>query len=278
MSVFSTELSRNLALQIDARLRAHEDELKSMWKMDRPFRYFVLDNLLPDDFTSQIKENLPNRDSLLLRANLRERKRVGVDFRGQHPSLQAALYAFQEQPVLETISRITALAELQPDPSLYASGISVMAKGDFLNPHLDNSHDGEQRLYRSLNLLFYVSPNWRKEHGGNFELWDPQVKNQTEIVAKFNRLVVMETHDYSWHSVNKVLVDDLRCCVSNYYFSPSPTRGAHYKHVTTFTGRPEQKIRQLALKADGIARNVVGKTFPSLLKSTKHRLRVDYNQ
>ena len=82
-----------------------------------------------------------------------------------------------------------------------------MAKGHFLNPHLDNSHDGEQKNYRVLNLLYYVSPDWKPEFGGNLELWDESVKKPVEIPSLFNRLVLMSTNDKSWHSVNEVRID-----------------------------------------------------------------------
>jgi len=266
-----TELVKSLADQITARLSACENELKIQWNSDFPFRYFVVDDLLPDTIASQIKPNLPADTKWIYRSNLRERKRVGIDFRNAHPLLQASLFAFQAPEVLAAIERITGMKQLQADPTLYASGISVMGKGDYLNPHLDNSHDGDGKLYRTLNLLFYVSPDWKKENGGNFEVWDPDVLHPTEIVAKYNRLVVMETHDFSWHSVNKVLVDDTRCCVSNYYFGPMPVRGRAFKHVTTFTGRPEHKMRRLALDADGIARNFAKKILPKR-DNSKHRL------
>lgn len=45
-----------------------------------------------------------------------------------------------------------------------------MAKDNFLNPHLGNSHDKDRECYRVLNLLYYVTPNWSHEQGGNLEL------------------------------------------------------------------------------------------------------------
>lgn len=164
---------------------------------------------------------------------------------------------------------------MQPDPTLYASGISIMEKDDFLNPHLDNSHDGDQELYRVINLLYYVSPDWKVEYGGNLELWDVDVKKPTEIHSKFNRLVIMETTDTSYHSVNKVKVDRRRVCVSNYYFSKNVANNHTYKHVTTFTGRPEEPIKKVALTlTDKIFLNTIAKIFPSLVKSNKHRRKI----
>ena len=95
----------------------------------------------------------------------------------------------------------------------------MMSKEDFLNPHIDNSHDRDKKRYRKLNLLYYVTPGWEEGFGGNFELWDEKVKKERDNF-KFNRLVIMETNKQSWHSVNIVITDKIRCCVSNYYFSP----------------------------------------------------------
>lgn len=109
--------------------------------------------------------------------------------------------------------------KIEPDPKLYAGGLSMMFSGDFLNPHIDNSHDGDRHRYRRLNLLYYVSPGWNLRNGGNLELWDEARIKPKTLVALENRLVVMETNKISWHSVSKVEIDRPRCCVSNYYFS-----------------------------------------------------------
>ena len=94
-----------------------------------------------------------------------------------------------------------------------------MDRGHFLNPHIDNSHDADRRRYRRFNLLFYVTPNINVNDGGNLELWDKAVKYPLKIESTFNRLVVLETTKYSNHSVDPVLSNVQRCCVSNYYFS-----------------------------------------------------------
>ena len=54
-----------------------------------------------------------------------------------------------------------------------------MGRNGFLNPHIDNSHDGDIRLYRALNLLYYVFPSWQRSNGGNLELWDSMCGRRT---------------------------------------------------------------------------------------------------
>jgi hypothetical protein len=73
----------------------------------------------------------------------------------------------------------------------------------------------------------------------------------------------METNPWSWHSVSKVNVDQLRHCVSNYYFSPRSPIGKDYFNVTSFSARPEQKVRRALSWADNKVRQAVRLVKPS---------------
>ena len=127
--------------------------------------------------------------------------------------------------------------------------------------NVDNSHNINREKYRRLNLLYYVTPNWIEEYGGNFELWDNNIKKPKVIISNFNRLVIMETTRFSWHSVNKLLSNKARCCLSNYYFTKkSPLKSNNqYFHVTSFTGRPNEKYKIAYALLDNNIRNVISK-------------------
>lgn len=261
-----------IAERVVEKLASRADELARSWREAKPVRHFVLDDLLPEEIASRIHEAFPAPDGLQQKSSLRERKRVGVQVQEYDPIIADALYAFQQPSVVAIVGQITGLEEMIADPSLYAGGISVMGQDDFLNPHIDNSHDGDQKLYRVANLLYYTSRDWREAYGGHLELWDEAVRNPTRVSCRFNRLVVMETNRTSWHSVCRVDANAARQCVSNYYFSPKPADGVAYRHVTTFTGRPEELGKRLVLGVmDGIVLNSVGRCFPSLLKRNRHR-------
>jgi hypothetical protein len=111
--------------------------------------------------------------------------------------------------------------------------------------------------------LYYITPDWLPKNGGNLELWDKKVKNRVTVESKFNRLVVMETNPLAWHSVSEVMVDRLRCCVSNYYFSPRSPTGVNYSNVTSFSARPEQPVRRAVAWVDGKVRQAVRWLAPS---------------
>lgn len=263
-----------LANRIRDRIEAQLPELQRQWEASAPVRHIVIDDVLPDEFARLVAARFPPVESMMLKSSIRERKHVGVDVDRYAPEVTETLYALQNPRVIEAIGRATGLGDLGGDPSLYAAGLSAMGKGDFLNPHLDNSHDGDIRVYRALNVLYYVSPDWKPENGGNLEIWDPDVKRPKTILSRFNRLVVMETNQTSWHSVSRVLCDAPRYCVSNYYFSLSPPGGVPYRHVTTFTGRPEQPVTRAVLRVvDGLVLNTIGRLFPALVKRNRHRIK-----
>lgn len=228
-----------------------------------PTRYLVVDNLLPDDLARQIYQAFPTEASLWhVRSSFRERKRTLTTVRQLSPVIQQATQAFHDSRVIQLIGQVTGTTELQADPSLYAAGLSVMSHQDFLNPHIDNSHDADKRRYRRLNLLYYVTPGWAAESGGNLELWDSRVRQCVSIAARFNRLVIMQTHRGSWHSVDPVLAtSQMRCCLSNYYFSPDSPTGESYQHVTSFTGRPGQHARRAFGRVDNLCRQMLATTL-----------------
>jgi hypothetical protein len=211
-----------------------------------PTRHCAIDNLLPEEVALEIFEAFPRDGSgFLTRKSFREHKRTSAELDKYAFVLADVTYALQSPAVALRISELTGMEGLDPDPHLYAGGLSMMFKDEFLNPHIDNSHEQTRSKYRRINLLYYVAPDWSLGSGGNLELWDSDVTEPVTIVSAFNRLVLMETNDRSWHSVSPVLAQEaVRCCVSNYYFSRDSPSGADYYHVTSFTGRPGQKTQR----------------------------------
>jgi Rps23 Pro-64 3,4-dihydroxylase Tpa1-like proline 4-hydroxylase len=253
----------DLSELIAGKLRANLEPLRRQFEQPRigRTRYAVLDELLPSDLARRIHGAFPPPERMRLMSSFRERKYTSKSLETMDPLMHEALFAFQAPAVIEAVALITGLRDMVGDPHLYAGGISAMTRGHFLQPHIDNSHDGDGRLYRVLNLLYYVTPGWPADAGGNLELWDPAVRTRVEIPSLFNRLVIMETNRTSFHSVNAVQADGARCCVSNYYFSPHPPDGTEGSHITFFQARPEQPLLRLVSTADGYARSLVRALF-----------------
>lgn len=255
---------------IAARLEPQVEALRRAWLSSGPIRYFAIDDLLPEDLARRLRAAFPPPEAMQIKRSLRELKFVAAQMDRYDPLLEESIFAFQDPRVVDLVARITGLRQLEPDDKLYAGGISMMVQGHFLNPHVDNSHDLARERYRVLNLLYYVSPDWQLANGGHLELWPKGPKGeQVTIESRFNRLAVMMTDQTSWHSVSPVQAAQSRCCVSNYYFSTQSPESAEYYHVTSFRGRPEQKMRDLVLRADIALRTFIRTRFPNAF-ANKH--------
>ncbi|MFT3796798.1 2OG-Fe(II) oxygenase [Flavobacterium sp.] len=181
------------------------------------------------------------------------------------------VYAFQAPEVVRIVSEICQIEHLIPDENLYAGGISMMGNGHYLHPHLDNSHDKDRNFWRVLNLLFYVTPDWKLENGGNLELWPDGLEGKPiTITSKFNRLAVMATHNNSLHSVSPIDFEGERCCVSNYYFSETPLLEDDSFHVTSFRARPGNTMTDALLQVDTALRMNLRKLFKKGIKENPH--------
>jgi hypothetical protein len=125
-----------------------------------------------------------------------------------------------------------------------------MAQWHHVAPHIDDSHDGSRKYYRTLNILYYVASDRSIRCGGNLELGDWLVRKSTTIVSRFDRLGMMETTSTSWGSMSPVKADRARACVSNYCFSPVLSTGVDYFNAASFSARSEQPMRHLSASAD----------------------------
>lgn len=256
---------------IHSRLQQARDALRNQWKSSGPINYFVLDDLLPVQWARQIHSAFPDAATMLLKKSLREQKYVAAQMDRYPAILEESIYAFQTAEVIRDTHEITGLDGLESDEQLYAGGISMMTYGHFLNPHIDNSHDKFRRRYRVLNLLYYVSPDWSHADGCNLELWPAGPRGTSVTIdSRFNRLVAMITHQASWHSVSPNLSAKNRCCVANYYFSQVPIGRVEHFHVTSFRGRPEQRLRDALLRTDVWVRTMVRKLFPLGVRDNPH--------
>jgi Rps23 Pro-64 3,4-dihydroxylase Tpa1-like proline 4-hydroxylase len=260
-----------LADIIFSRLNSDEEILRAAWLGSAPINYVVIDDVFPTELANSVRSAFPQGASMKIKRSLRELKFIAAQMDKYDSVLEETIYAFQDPRIVNFIGRFTGLQALEPDEELYAGGISMMVKGHFLNPHVDNSHDKARERYRVLNLLYYASPEWKMENGGNLELWpEGPTGSPVTIESKFNRLVVMLTNRSSWHSVSPVSAEQARCCVSNYYFSKYSPEQEAYFHVTSFRGRPEQRVRDLLLRADIAVRTGIRRLFPKGVVENKH--------
>jgi Rps23 Pro-64 3,4-dihydroxylase Tpa1-like proline 4-hydroxylase len=244
----------SIAVQIVARIAERREQLQRQWRSD-PISNLTIDDLLPIELARGLFDAFPPPERLTALRNLRETRYLGTQLERYQPLLREAVYAFQDPRVIEAIAALIDQPGLSLEPQLGASGVSRMDRGGFVNPNVRGSGDALLHKRQALSLLYYVTPDLRLADGGHLELWhDGPDGEPTTILSKFNRLVVMASHSEAWHSVSPLRTQRRRCCIWNYYYAAFDARPANDNHVAAFRGRPDQKLRDLILRADTFAR------------------------
>lgn len=110
-------------------------------------------------------------------------------------------------------------------------GYHCIEPGGYLQIHTDFNRSPRSGLFRRLNLLVYLNDDWNEPlGGGRLEMWDaggPVV----EVEPEFNRTVVFETSDHSWHGHPKPATR-WRRSVAAYFFTEEPPSGYSDDHST----------------------------------------------
>ena len=98
------------------------------------------------------------------------------------------------------------------DIGLNGGGWHIHKTGGKLNMHLDYSIHPKLNLQRKLNLIIYLNSKWKEKWGGSLGFWENKSSKNPgklikSIVPKFNRAVIFDTTQNSWHG----LAEPVRC-------------------------------------------------------------------
>jgi hypothetical protein len=164
-----------------------------------------------------------------------------------------------EPHFLELLSDVFDIPKLLPDEELAGGGMHQTGPRGRLDVHVDFNYIPERQLHRRLNILIYFNKDWQSEWGGNLELWEKDVKFcRHSLEPIFNRCVVFETSEISFHGVTAVRCpgDRARRSFAAYYYTrEAPSHWKGDAHSTLFRSRPNEKIRgRLLMPAEQVGR------------------------
>lgn len=122
------------------------------------------------------------------------------------------------------------IPKLMPDPYFTGGGLNATKPGGLLDVHVDGNYHDSSGLNRRLNVLLYLNPNWKPGWGGEFGIYDENGNVCLKQVAPiFNRLVIFDTHDKSFHGLPTPLnfpAGEIRKSILLYYYTKAARPGA----------------------------------------------------
>ena len=260
------------------------EKLKAEFASARPYPHLKIDNLIDPDKVAEIAAAYPSFETALGQgrtfSTVNERKKIQITDASTFPLPIAELNALLgSAPFLSELSYITGIPELLADEQLVGGGMHMTGPGGRLDVHVDFNYVEDRKLHRRLNLLLYLNPTWDESWGGQLQLWDQDVKHcEATFVPVFNRCVIFETSEISYHGVVPISSQapfPRKSFATYYYTKSAPTQWNGVSHSTIFKARPDEKLKgallmpaenakrkldALTTKIKGVVKRVAGRS------------------
>jgi len=172
-----------------------------------PYKHLIIDNFLPDDLAIKCLESFPKLDDKTWKhendKNIEVKSRTTWKSEFDIPdNIVDSVRILNSSLVLNSFSEVFGIQRLMSDPYFSGGGLNITQKGGLLDVHIDGNYHDASGLNRRMNALIYLNPGWEEPWGGEFGIYN---SNGTQLIKKveplFNRLVVFDSHDYSYHGL-----------------------------------------------------------------------------
>jgi Rps23 Pro-64 3,4-dihydroxylase Tpa1-like proline 4-hydroxylase len=201
--------------------------------LNYPFDYRVIDNFLDVKQAKTISQEFPNYNSDIwyCYSNPLENKKSCNNWYHFGSETYKTLAHLNSPEFIQNLQELTGISKLYPDIGLHGGGLHIHGKGGKLNIHLDYSIHPKLKLQRKLNLIIYLTEDWDYRWGGSLEFWSHNEetnkpdKKYVEINNVFNRAVLFDTTQNSWHGFPKPLTcpeHTYRKSLAVYYLTDPP--------------------------------------------------------
>lgn len=242
-------------------------EMRKQFRNAEPYPHIVIENFLDEETAQSLYENFPKMSSLRKHyKGLNEQKSEGSSFETYHGSFLNVVEDLRSKEFIHFLEEMTGIDNLSIPADHRGSGVHQGENGSFLDVHVDFSVHPVLNLHRRLNVLIFLNKDWTYDYGGRVEMWDPEVKTLVkEYIPGFNRCVIFECSETSFHGYDKITVPEgeTRKSIYSYFYSPV-AEGVRY-HDTIFKARPsESNMKRVKTNLKESLKNGVKRTMRKL--------------
>jgi len=193
-----------------------------------PIPFTVIDDFLPVEIYDEILKDIGkiNQDNFTTFENSNSRRFECRDFKSSY-LIKTLSNCFQSSKFIYWIEQITGINKLIPDPHLRGAGFVRILSDEKLGLHTDFNWNDQLNLNRKINLILYLTPNWKKEWNGDLEFWNKDGSDcQIKIEPRQNRLVFWNYETWLIHGHSETLKTPPhigRDSLINFYYSSNAT-------------------------------------------------------
>ena len=200
---------------------------KEKYQNSKPYPHIIIKNFFDKDFLNLVLEEFPDlskKQSSINYENKNEIKFANNDRKHFKKSTKKLFEYLNSTQFLNFLQKISSIKErILPDRSLSGGGLHEIKRGGVLKVHTDFNKHPTKNLDRRINVLIYLNKRWKKNYGGELELWNKDMKKCVKkILPTFNTMVIFSTNDFTNHGHPRYLncpKNISRKSVATYYFS-----------------------------------------------------------
>ncbi|MDC1356379.1 2OG-Fe(II) oxygenase [Pseudomonadota bacterium] len=217
----------------------------------KPFPHLILDNFFTKNFFEELCFELSHKSKKILGKEFStsvEKNKI-INLNNELPqTINKILKKLTTKVWINNLINLTGISDLTADGghNEVLSNFHEMSKSGFLGSHVDHSHHPTSNKKHVLNIILYLSKDWKSDFGGNtllFNKYGSKVEKFVEYIP--NRLLIFLHTPYSFHGVDelkpnknqvrKTLYLDFYSEHENPYSHLSlPFKNHFFKHGTTF--------------------------------------------
>lgn len=174
---------------------------------ETPFKHLIVDDFFDEEYSTKLMESFPElTDKIWQKSEDPEIEiKYRTNFKSEFDVPEGLIDVFRilnSAPILKSISTVFDIPKLMPDPYYTGGGLNVTESGGLLDVHVDGNYHDASGLNRRINVLLYLNKGWQEGWGGEFGLYNENgTKLEKKIAPLFNRLVIFDTHDKSFHGL-----------------------------------------------------------------------------
>lgn len=242
------------------------DVLKQQFALEfitnKPYPHIVIENFLNGEFAEVLFSKFPPINEKWHQYDNPIEVKSVLDNLDEMPTEYQTIFNLLCVPeFINNLEKITGINGLECDPYLHGAGLHSHTKNGRLNIHLDYEKHPFIQKERRLNIILFLTKDWKSEWNGALELWKPNMSEcEKKVYPKFNTAVIFRTDGNSFHG----LPEKLNCMegvyrnsLAMYYISELCTKKAEsmYRYKAKFVKRPSDPCDERMKKLYDIRAN-----------------------
>ena len=201
-------------------------ELHEQYINNDPFPHVVIDNFLQTSIAESMLSELEEQDisDWEYDPHSEQINKWSMPNLRRLPTFTSkTLEWFNTADCIQLFENLTGISGLIADPQYLGGGVHVTSRGGKLGIHSDFNIHPQYKTHRRLNALLFLNKDWNPDWNGQLQLWSSDMKQCVHsIEPEFNRLVIFNVNDTSFHGVPEMLCcpkEKRRISLALYYYT-----------------------------------------------------------